>query len=266
MDRAQYPAAKLAVLDAAVAAGRELMLKSATTQDQIQEGAAAIQDAITGLGEGYTEEQIAANDYVLYLVNCGTSDASVVPDGYRRGLYQSNVDQEYSADAETGLSWGYEPNDENSKIVKGGSGAADITSSYIYMADTGVTFIKDVSGFKYKFEVPQRSNNDYVVTAGFKNPWDTRNVDIKLEGETVESDLKLTKGQLVEKSYKVEVHDGELNVMVHSPKRTNQYGDPVLSYLMVEAVAAYTVEGLEAKINSYEASMDGHSYSDATKK
>ena len=266
VDRAQYPAAKLAVLDAAVAAGRELMLKSATTQDQIQEGAAAIQDAITGLGEGYTEEQIAANDYVLYLVNCGTSDASVVPDGYRRGLYQSNVDQEYSADAETGLSWGYEPNDENSKIVKGGSGAADITSSYIYMADTGVTFIKDVSGFKYKFEVPQRSNNDYVVTAGFKNPWDTRNVDIKLEGETVESDLKLTKGQLVEKSYKVEVHDGELNVMVHSPKRTNQYGDPVLSYLMVEAVAAYTVEGLEAKINSYEASMDGHSYSDATKK
>nr|WP_288978799.1 Ig-like domain-containing protein [uncultured Blautia sp.] len=265
VNRGQYPASKLAVLDEAVEAGKDLALKSSATQEQIDDSAEAITKAMEALGTGYTEEEIAANDYVLYLVNCGTPDASVVPDSYIRGLYQSNVDQQYAADADTGLSWGYEPNDENSRIVNGGSSAADITGSYIYMADTGITFVKDVSGFKYKFELPDRANSDYAVTVGFKNPWDTRNVDIKLEGETVESDLTLTKSQLIEKTYKTEVTDGELNVMVHSPKRTNQYGDPVLSYIIVKAVAAYTTDRITEVIASYQSAMDGHNYSESTK-
>ncbi|WP_374972135.1 xylosidase/arabinofuranosidase [Blautia producta] len=265
VERGLYPAAKLAVLDAAVEAGKALALKASTTQEELTDGAKAITDAIEALGTGYTEEEIAANDHVLYLVNCGTPDASVVPENYIRGLYQSNVDQEYAADADTGLSWGYEPNDENSKIVNGGKNATDITESYIYMADTGITFVKDVSGFKYKFELPDRANSDYAVTLGFKNPWDTRNVDIKLEGETVESDLNLTKSQLIEKTYKTEVTDGELNVMVHSPKRTNQYGDPVLSYIIVKAVAAYTTDRITEVIASYQSAMEGHSYSESTK-
>ena len=40
-----------------------------------------------------TKERIAANDYVLYTVNCGTSDAAVVPNqnSERMGLLQSSV-------------------------------------------------------------------------------------------------------------------------------------------------------------------------------
>ena len=107
MERGIYPAAKLAVLDAAVEAGKALALKASTTQEELTDVAKAITDAIEALGTGYTEDEIAANDHVLYLVNCGTSYASVVPENYILGLYQSNVDQEYAADADTGLSWGY---------------------------------------------------------------------------------------------------------------------------------------------------------------
>lgn len=224
-------------------------------------------DGISVQAEGlqFTEEQIAANDNVLYLVNCGTPDATVVPDGYTLGLYQSNVDQEYAVDAETGLSWGHEPNDENSVIVNGGSDATSITGSYIYMADSNVTFVQDVSGFKYKFQLPERVNQDYVVTVGFQNPWSARNVDIKLEGETVEEDLNLTQSTLIEKEYKVEVTDGELNLMVHSPDRTSQYGDPVMSYIIVEAVPAYTTAVLSSVITSYQEKIEGHTYTDDTK-
>lgn len=270
VDRSAYSRAKLARMDAAVAEGRSVAVSASATQEQVDAAAKAIEDAVAALGEVYTEEQISANDYVLYLVNCGTSDASVVPDDYKRGLYQSNVDQEYGEDAGTGLSWGYEPNDEYSKIVNGGSGASDIAGSYIYMADSGVTFDKEKSGFKYRFELPKRANQDYTVTVGVKNPWDTRNVDIRLEGKTVQSDLKLTKGQLVEKTYETAVTDGELNVMVHSPKRTNQYGDPVLSYVIVKAVAAYTTDRLAASVAEKEAAVaqaeaQGRTYSEKSK-
>ena len=69
------------------------------------------------------------------------------------------------------------------------------------------------------------------------NPWSTRDVDVKLEGRTAGTSVSLQQETLIEKRYAAAVTDGELNVMVHSPKRTNQYGDPILSYLMVKAGA-----------------------------
>ncbi len=44
-----------------------------------------------------TYDEIKANDNVLYTVNCGTPDPSVVPnqESERMGLMQSSVDQEY---------------------------------------------------------------------------------------------------------------------------------------------------------------------------
>ncbi|MFQ7552736.1 MAG: hypothetical protein ACLRMZ_23630 [Blautia marasmi] len=53
--------------------------------------------------------------------------------------------------------------------------------------------------------------------------------------------------------------------MVHSPKRTNQYGDPVLNYIIVKAVAAYTTDRITEMIASYQSAMDGHNYSESTK-
>ena len=44
-----------------------------------------------------TYDEIKANDNVLYTVNCGTPDPSVIPneESERMGLMQSSVDQEY---------------------------------------------------------------------------------------------------------------------------------------------------------------------------
>ena len=36
----------------------------------------------------FTDAEIAANDGVIYLANCGSSDTSVTPSGSKRGLYQ----------------------------------------------------------------------------------------------------------------------------------------------------------------------------------
>ena len=60
-----------------------------------------------------TAEEAEGNDYVLYTVNCGTPDPSVVPnqDQERMGLFQSNVDQAFGADTGTGAEWGRKPND-----------------------------------------------------------------------------------------------------------------------------------------------------------
>ena len=68
---------------------------------------------------GLTLENVQANDYVLYTVNCGTPDPSVIPnqDSERLGLLQSNVDQEYGEDPETGITWGRNPANEYSQAV-----------------------------------------------------------------------------------------------------------------------------------------------------
>ena len=41
-----------------------------------------------------SEAEIAANDDILYVANCGTADPTVTPSDTKLGLYQSNVDQE----------------------------------------------------------------------------------------------------------------------------------------------------------------------------
>ena len=67
----------------------------------------------------FTEEQLAANDYVLYLANCGTPENGKVPSGAHQGLYQSNVDQAYGPDEAVGYQWGYLPDDEYTVRVAG---------------------------------------------------------------------------------------------------------------------------------------------------
>lgn len=215
----------------------------------------------------FTEAQIAANDYVLYLANCGTTDPSVVPSGSNRGLYQSNVDQEYGEDAGTGLIWGYQPNDENTQMVKGGSGTS-LTGSYVYMSEN-ITFKSGTSGFKYDFELPERAGNEYEVTVGISVPnwWGTKNVEVVMEGETV-AQKSCPQNQLTEIKQEVTVTDQELNVMVHNPNAGSRGEDPVLSYIIVKAVPSGDVESLQVLqelINTYQSKIEGNSYSEETK-
>lgn len=189
-----------------------------------------------------TKESIEANDYVLYTVNCGTPDPTVVPnqDSERMGLLQSKVDQEYGTDEETGTVWGCDPETEFSKAMPSGDDATDIGNSFIYMSSQ-VQFDKYKSGLGYSFEVPTEEiegieKDTYEVTVAFKHWWENRTVNISLEGQTVATDVDLNYGEWVSKTFTTTVTDGELNVEVKAPRRTGTGGDPVLNFIKVRAV------------------------------
>ena len=104
--------------------------------------AKAVTDALNALinGKEFTEEELAANDYILYLVNCGTPDPSVVPAGYKLGLMQSVVDQVYGKDLVNERIYGAMGKlTQNSAMDRNGSDAADIIDTWVSMSPD-VTF------------------------------------------------------------------------------------------------------------------------------
>ncbi|MCR5342652.1 MAG: xylosidase/arabinofuranosidase [Butyrivibrio sp.] len=184
----------------------------------------------------FTEDEIAANDYMLYLVDCGTTDNTRVPSGYKAGLYQSVTDKEYGADEETGLKWGHAADNENSMMNQTGNTNGSITDTCYYMSDK-INFVKGVSGFAYTFDLPERSSNEYEVSVGFKVPsgWGSKKVDIELEGKNVAKQLSISDKSTTEKNYDVTVTDNELNLFVHNPEAGSRGEDPILSYIIVKA-------------------------------
>lgn len=244
----------LEALDAAVLAGYGQLTATDTSKAESDRAAKAVTDALNALinGKEFAEEELAANDYILYLVNCGTPDPSVVPAGYKLGLMQSVVDQTYGKDPVKKSLWGYAEADAYSAMDRNGTDAADITGTCVSMSPD-VAFDREKSGLKYSFALPV---GDYQVTAGFMNPWSDRNVDVKLEGRMAVTSVNLQQETLIERRFAVEVTDGELNVMVHSPKRTDQYGDPILSYLIVKAVPKYTMDMLRNTLTEMEETVD----------
>lgn len=220
--------------------------------------AAAGEQAEAAVQEGgieMTREQIEENDYVLYTVNCGTPDSSVVPNqnSERMGLLQSNVDQAYGKDTETGTIWGRNPADAYSNAVNYGDDATDIGNSYIYMSDEDeITVDKYKSALGYSFEVPTEKidgveEDTYEVTVAFKHYWDNRLINVMLEGQTVATDISVNYGEWVSRTFKTKVVDGELNLLVKSPRRTTAKEDPILNYVKIRAVKEE-----EKQIQSYD--------------
>ena len=250
IDTSNYTEESVAALNQAIANAKEIAEKTDATQNDVVKAIAAIQSAIEALETKpivpeevvLTKENLTANDYVLYTVNAGTPDATVVPVGEKLGLLQSNVDQVYGADAKTTARWGYAPADANSEMIKTGSSAVDAAESSMYLAET-VTFDSEKSGLRYSFEVPSLAGiegmeeNDFEVTVGFYLPWSgSRKLNIKLEDEVVENQMTISTNTWITKTYTTEVTDGELNVLVQNPKRTSQYQDPIISFVRVKAV------------------------------
>ncbi len=217
----------------------------------------------------FTEEQISANDDVLYTVNCGTADPQNIPEGAVKGLYQSNLEQAKGEDSETGLTWGYLPDDEYSRRVsKDGSSLAD---ACIYMGD-GITFAEGKTGFGYDFELPDRAGNKYSVTIGIKIPqwWADRSCEIQLEGEAKGTE-SFTNNQLKEVTYETEVTDNELNVFVHNPEAGDNRGlDPILSYIIVKVAPSELLKELRETIKTcqdqYDAAVKAQLYTEESKK
>ena len=81
-------------------------------------------------GKKFSDAEIAANNYVLYLANAGTSDVTSVPADSNMGLYQGSLDQAYAEDSDTGYSWGYVEDAAYTATARGGD--TTLKGSYRY--------------------------------------------------------------------------------------------------------------------------------------
>ena len=264
IDTTGYAQTKKDRLHSLLEKAQSVMLHARTTQSDVDEMVTELSEFVDADGNLFTEKEIAANDYLLYLVDCGSSDPTTVPDDYKLGLYQSVTEQELSVDGGTGLKWGYDANSDYGVRVAGGSANGTLTGNYIYMSDQGWTYKKGVSGLYYSFELPDRASNEYLVTIGVKSPWSARDISYSLEGSEVESGLNLGQSTLVERTYNVEVTDGELNLYAYATNRTSSYVDPLLSYIIVKAVPEYTTDILAKALEEYAEKMEGKTYSEKT--
>ena len=212
-------------------------------------------ESAAAAGEELTKETIAANDNVLYIANCGTSDPTVVPNANTTcmGLLQSSVDQNYGEDPETGRTWGLSPDTEYSIAKKHADNATDIGYSFVYMG-TEAKFDKYKSTLGYDFEVFDENekidgikSDTYEVTVAFKHYWDERWLNISLEGKTVATDLYVGYDSWVSRTFTTEVTDGELNVDVSSPRRWSTNQDPIINFIKIRAV-----EDKEKEVPTYD--------------
>ena len=256
-DTKNCPSGRVKAMKDAVAAGRTLMLKASTTQEDVDQAVEKINAAVKALNTKPTEAELAANDYVLYLANCGTSDVTSVPSGSNLGLYQSTLDQAYAEDDKAGYAWGYVEDATYSATAAGGT--TTLLGSYRYQSDK-ITYKAGQSGIAYNFDLPEGT---YKVTVGIDNPWSqwgTKTEDILLEGEKVESGLT---AKDFEGTYEVTVIDGQLNVFVQATSRSSTSDDPVLNYIIVKAIPGEDVDQLEvlkALVNKYKAAVEGKTY------
>lgn len=250
---------QIEALDSLHAQALEALRNAATTQEQLDKIRDDIQKQLDEIGHAaFDEDDIAANDRYLYVFNCGTSDPSIVPDGVKKGLYQSSISQILGDDPLTGLRWGLEKDDANS-ITVASRNSTSLADSYLYMSPDA-EYLSGTSGFRFVFELPERINTDYEITIGVQNPWDTRPLAVDIEDARVISALSAKKGTLVEQTCEVVCEDGELNVFVHNPDRTSSSQDPLISYVIVKAIAPWTKEQIEALLTSQAQSMEGHTY------
>lgn len=192
-----------------------------------------------------SSEELLANDNLLYLANCGTSTPDTAPTDSRMGLLQSNVDQAYGEDEETGTHWGYAEDEEYALYSDTTYDGTSLTDSKRYL-NPERTYEAGKTGIYYYFECPEGT---YEVTIGVYNTWSDRTADIVLEGETVEDGISLTQDTLVEETYMVEVTDGLLNVLLTNPDNSSTYHDPLINYIEVRVPTVCDKEYLQSAVD-----------------
>jgi hypothetical protein len=160
---------------------------------------------------------------LMYYVDCGDANPSVLEDGEVLGSMQSNEEQPYGTDAVTNNKWGYIA-DDNSTWARTDGDYFNTLRQY-----NGNTAGK---GLHYKFDIP---NGDYNVTLGFLEPasWNTtdRYEDIIIEGTTKLTDYRCTSSTGEAKGFNgINVSDGELNIDIIKKSGSK----PTISWIKVE--------------------------------
>ncbi|MCA0757115.1 S-layer homology domain-containing protein [Paenibacillus sp. N4] len=190
----------------------------------------------------FTEQELKANDYILYFVNAGDSTPATAEAGDKLGLYASLTEQAYADDPATGKAWGLVTATSAASV----SDQSAKTGSLRYYNGPQVR----EKSLEYKFELPA---GEYDITFGFQNPWSGRSVNLFLEETNVSGgDLAIGgSGTLTEKTYrKIGVSDGELNVHIQGPESAalTVHNDPLINYLIVRQNRTVPLAELASKL------------------
>ncbi len=189
---------------------------------------------------------------MLYFANSGATVTDKVADGDTLGIFQSRSDQPLGADAKTGGRWGYVA-DAFSNPKANTNSTTGKYDSILYDAPPAGSVL-DQRAVKYDFDLP---NGSYDVTFGFRLPsgWGGRTMDLMAEGATVGT--AAASNTALERTFRVQVTDGTLNLQVHSQAgRTNTFHDPALNFVLVRQPLDYSTGLLAEKIRQASLSPD----------
>ncbi|MBR6003371.1 MAG: hypothetical protein IK068_01460, partial [Lachnospiraceae bacterium] len=193
----------------------------------------------TSFWDIYSEEELKANDFLLYRVDCGN-----VLSHAKTGAFQSTCDQVYGPDEVTNRKWGYEQKDY--MVSTKDKYGTDICA-YKWEISDDVYYENNLTGFYYNFEVP---TGEYEITLGFYNPFSARPIYAQVENDILVDGEKIYKYKLTEFTVYSDVTDGELNLKVFNPQRgSDAMKDPILSYIEVRVVPKF---GREMLLNYME--------------
>jgi uncharacterized repeat protein (TIGR02543 family) len=193
----------------------------------------------------------SGNSQTLYYVNCGDSSPTDLEAGESLGAYNSNEDQEYGMDQNTGFNWGYIA-DGNLTWSQDNEAAEGNTNYDTLRQYDG----KDSSqagvgkGLTYSFELP---NGQYDVELGLKDPWGntTRKENIKINNVLkTENLIPITAG--VYKSYgQISVSDEKMDIRIEKAIAGGG-NNPMISWIKISK--AMTTKPQAPVINSISTS------------
>ena len=188
----------------------------------------------------WSEDDLLFADFLLYYVDCASEETDEWIDA---GLCQSVSDMPYGEDPSTHMIWGYR---ENAAMVRAADSLGKGVTASKWEIDSGITDLTQAE-ICYDFRVP---NGTYTVTLGFYNPFGVRRIDAECEGEILLASEKILRYQENEKSFTVEVSDGELNLKVFNSLIKNFMDTPILSYIKIAITPEYTKELLAAAVKA----------------
>lgn len=195
---------------------------------------------------GFSQQQLFANVFTLYYVNCATENVTELGENNYMGLMQSVTDQPLQKDKLTNRIWGY-INSEYMVASGNVTSAERLSASWEINPKTEYT---DQTGFYYDFEVPK---GEYEIICGFSDPFCTRKVDICVEEKMLVSQEKIFKYEVTELACKQKVTDGILNLCVKNGNRgKDSMKNPILTYIIIKVVPEYDKELLECLLEEQQ--------------
>ncbi|MBR6359204.1 MAG: family 43 glycosylhydrolase [Lachnospiraceae bacterium] len=205
----------------------------------------------------WSAEELMLADFMLYRVDCASQSKDSFPEGIVAGLCQTVSDMPYGEDPGTHLTWGYRP---ERSVISAPDSLGEGLTAYKWVIDRESEDIAKAE-IRYDFTVPVGT---YTVTLGFYNPFGVRKIDVDCEDTHCVSGEKILRYLENEKTFDVEVTDGELNLRVYNADAMNFMDTPILSYINIAIEPEYTRDLLEAAVSAMTVENAGEIYTTAS--